>query len=37
MILTFWGLMGFVGYTLLTNPEFIGEFFGKIVQGFEGV
>jgi hypothetical protein len=26
-----------LGYTVLTNPEIVGEFFGRILKGFESV
>jgi hypothetical protein len=26
-----------LGYNIFTNPEIVGEFFGRIVKGFSGV
>lgn len=28
--------IGILGYNILSNPEIVGEFFGRIMDGFEG-
>lgn len=28
--------IGILGYNILSNPEMVGEFFGRIMDGFEG-
>ena len=35
LILTLWGIFGYIGYSVTKNPEIIGEGVGKIVNGYE--
>lgn len=34
MILLFWGLTGYVAYTVFTDPAVIGRFANEVVSGF---
>lgn len=36
LIVSFWGLFGYVTYEVVTKPEAVGEFVGKVQNGYQG-